>query len=123
MGVCFGGALTIVIFAGSDLFTGFNLILTLGVLHRKANLLDLLANWAWTWVGNLAGSVLLAFMVICSGVMDTDPVKSFVLTIVNTKMNIPEGATLSREPSWPTGWFAWVCGWRCASRMKLPRSS
>src|SRR5947209_10637058 len=32
MGVCFGGALTIVIFAGSELFTGSNLVLTLGVL-------------------------------------------------------------------------------------------
>src|SRR5207248_2703556 len=36
MGVCFGGALTIVIFAGSELFTGSNLVLTLGVLKRKA---------------------------------------------------------------------------------------
>src|SRR5207237_8322641 len=28
MGVCFGGALTIVVFAGSELFTGSNLVLT-----------------------------------------------------------------------------------------------
>ncbi len=90
MGVCFGGALTIVLFAGSDLFTGFNLILTLGVLTRKATLRDLLSNWVITWIGNLAGSILLAVMVIRSGVMNADPVKSFVLTIVNTKMNIPE---------------------------------
>ena len=34
MGVCFGGALTMVIFAGSELFTGSNLVLTLGVLTR-----------------------------------------------------------------------------------------
>src|SRR4051795_4725562 len=38
MGVCFGGALTIVVFAGSELFTGSNLVLTLGVLTRKASL-------------------------------------------------------------------------------------
>src|SRR6516164_7936231 len=36
MGVCFGGALTIVVFAGSELFTGSNLVLTLGVLRHKA---------------------------------------------------------------------------------------
>src|SRR4051794_25889669 len=72
MGVCFGGALTIVIFAGSELFTGSNLILTLGVLTRKARMRDLLANWLWTWIGNLAGSVLLAFMVVRSGVLDPD---------------------------------------------------
>jgi nitrite transporter NirC len=89
MGVCFGGALTIVIFAGSELFTGSNLVLTLGVLHKKASATDLAANWIWTWVGNLVGSILLAFIVIRSGVMDADPVKSFVLKIVETKMNLP----------------------------------
>src|SRR5881275_3303073 len=70
MGVCFGGALTIVIFAGSELFTGSNLVLTLGVLTRKASLRDLLANWVWTWIGNLAGSVLVAFMVVRAGLLD-----------------------------------------------------
>src|SRR5438067_12372043 len=67
MGVCFGGALTIVIFAGSELFTGSNLVLTLGVLTRNATAKDLTSNWIWTWIGNLAGSVLLAFIVIRSG--------------------------------------------------------
>src|SRR5436190_19862983 len=86
MGVCFGGALTIVVFAGSELFTGSNLVLTLGVLTRKARLKDLLANWGWTYLGNLIGSVLLAVMVIRSGVMNADPVKSFVLNLVDTKM-------------------------------------
>src|SRR5947207_1635436 len=92
MGVCFGGALTIVIFAGSELFTGSNLVLTLGVLTRKASLRDLLANWVWTWVGNLAGSVLVAWMVIQAGLMDEEafkPVNAFVLKLVETKMNLP----------------------------------
>src|SRR6266478_4817215 len=59
MGVCFGGALTIVIFAGSELFTGSNLVLTLGVFTGKARWRDLLSNWGWTYLGNLAGSMLL----------------------------------------------------------------
>jgi nitrite transporter NirC len=89
MGVCFGGALTVVIFAGSELFTGSNLVLTLGVLAKKAAPRDLASNWIWTWVGNLAGSMLLAVIVIRSGVMTADPVKSFVLKLVETKMNLP----------------------------------
>src|SRR5258708_38146506 len=89
MGVCFGGALTIVVFAGSELFTGSNLVLTLGVLTRKATWKDLTANWIWTWIGNLVGSSLLAAIVIRSGVMDDDPVKAFVLKLVDTKMNLP----------------------------------
>jgi nitrite transporter NirC len=70
MGVCFGGALTLVIFAGSELFTGSNLVLTLGVLSRKARTRDLVDNWVWTWLGNLAGSLLLAAMVVGSGLLD-----------------------------------------------------
>ncbi len=89
MGVCFGGALTIVIFAGSELFTGSNLVLTLGVLAKKAAPRDLASNWIWTWLGNLAGSVLLAAIVIRSGILDADPVKAFVLKLVETKMNLP----------------------------------
>jgi nitrite transporter NirC len=89
MGVCFGGALTMVIFAGSELFTGSNLVLTLGVLSKKATRRDLANNWVWTWLGNLAGSMLLAVIVIRSGIMSADPVKSFVLKLVEMKMNLP----------------------------------
>jgi nitrite transporter NirC len=89
MGICFGGALTMVIFAGSELFTGCNLVLTLGVLTRKATLRDLADNWLWTWVGNLLGSALLAVMVVRSGLLDADPIKAFVLKLVEVKMNLP----------------------------------
>src|SRR5436853_1233867 len=89
MGVCFGGALTIVIFAGSELFTGSNLVLTLGVLTRRAAAADLAANWLWTWVGNLLGSMLLAWMVIQSGLFNDDPIKSFVVGLAGKKMTLP----------------------------------
>src|SRR5208283_4859624 len=92
MGVCFGGALTTVLFAGSELFTGSNLVLTLGVLIHKARLRDLAANWVWTWAGNFLGSVLLAVMVIRAGIFDGDkmaPVRTFVLNLVQTKMTLP----------------------------------
>ena len=92
MGICFGGALTIVIFAGSELFTGSNLVLTLGVLTKKTTWRELGSNWLWTWIGNLAGSVLLAWMVVRSGLLDAvkfEPVNAFVLKLVETKMNLP----------------------------------
>jgi nitrite transporter len=89
MGVCFGGALTIVNLPGSELFTGSNLVLTLGAFTRKVTWKDLLANWGWTYVGNLAGSILLAVMAIRSGILDVDPMKTFVLKLVQTKMNLP----------------------------------
>jgi nitrite transporter NirC len=89
MGVCFGGALTMVIFAGSELVTGSNLVLTLGVFTRRATVGDLASNWAWTWVGNLAGSALLACMVVRAGLLDDDPIRSFVVGTASKKMNLP----------------------------------
>jgi nitrite transporter NirC len=65
------------------------LVLTLGVLTRRARLRDLTVNWVWTWIGNLLGSALLAVMVIRSGVFNADPVKSFILKLVDLKMNLP----------------------------------
>src|SRR6266404_5380879 len=91
MGVCFGGALTTVIFAGSELFTGSNLVLT-----KKAGVGDLLSNWVWTWIGNLLGSMLLAWMVIQSGLFDADPIKTFVLGLVEKKMNLPPDQLILR---------------------------
>jgi nitrite transporter NirC len=112
MGICFGGALTIVIFAGSELFTGSNLVLTLGVLLRKATLRDLTANWAWTWVGNLAGSVLLAVMVVYSGVLDVEPVKGFVLKVSSVKMNLPAGQLFLRAVL--ANWLVCLAVWMAA---------
>jgi nitrite transporter NirC len=112
MGACFGGALTIVIFAGSELFTGSNLVLTLGVLTRKTSFRDLLANWGWTWLGNLLGSVLLAVIVVRSGVFNADPFKAFVLKIAQTKMTLPAEQLLWRAvlANWLVCLGVWMAG-------------
>jgi nitrite transporter len=96
MGICFGGALTLVVFAGSELFTGSNLVLTLGVLTKRASAADLASNWIWTWVGNLAGSALIAWMAVASGLLDDDPVRSFVVSLTAKKMNLPAGQLFIR---------------------------
>jgi nitrite transporter NirC len=113
MGVCFGGALTIVIFAGSELFTGSNLILTLGVLSRRASVRDLTSNWVWTWVGNLLGSVLLAVLVIGSGVLK--PVEGFILGLAQKKMDLPPGQLLLRAVL--ANWMVCLGVWM-AARLK-----
>ena len=115
MGVCFGGALTVVVFAGSELFTGSNLVLTLGVLTKKATWGDLAANWAWTWIGNLIGSVLVAFMVVRAGLLDADTfptVNAFVLKLVETKMNLDPEQLFWRAVL--ANWFVCLGVWMAA---------
>jgi nitrite transporter NirC len=112
MGICFGGALTIVIFAGSELFTGSNLVLTLGVLTKKATPRDVADNWIWTWIGNLAGSALVAEMVFKAGLLDAEPVKSFILGIVDKKMNLAPEQLFWRAVL--ANWFVCLGVWMAA---------
>src|SRR5665213_3181924 len=67
MGGSFGIALTLVIFAGSDLFTGHTMFMTHGVLRRKVGLGDLAACWSMSWIGNLAGCIVLAAVFVWGG--------------------------------------------------------
>ncbi len=59
MGLTFAIALTLVVFAGAELFTGYTMVMTFGVLRRRVSLGGLLASWAVTWLGNLAGAAAL----------------------------------------------------------------
>ena len=52
MGLSFGIALTLVVFAGSELFTGNNMCMAIGALEKKVTLNDLLNVWGWSWIGN-----------------------------------------------------------------------
>ncbi len=67
MGASFGIALTLVVFAGSDLFTGHAMYATMGRLTRRCTSWDMVQCWIGTWVGNLAGSALLGGLFVISG--------------------------------------------------------
>src|SRR5207253_7974954 len=96
MGASFGVALTLVIFMGSELFTGNNMVLTIGVLTGKSSIGQLGAVWFWSYVGNLVGSLALAWLIAQSGVLGGDPQRSFVESVSATKMGLPFGALLAR---------------------------
>ena len=67
MGVSFGIALTLVIFAGSELFTGYTMHMTLGTLSGSISVRSLVATWIFSWIGNLIGSGLLALLFVSGG--------------------------------------------------------
>jgi nitrite transporter NirC len=89
MGASFGVALTLVIFAGSELFTGNNLIMTVGTLSRTVTGGALTRVWVASFLGNLLGSLLLALATASSGVLSKAPAKEFVLGVVAAKMAAP----------------------------------
>ena len=62
MGATFGIALTLVVIAGSELFTGHTMFLTFGVKTGKIAMADLLRIQPQTWAGNLLGSIAVALI-------------------------------------------------------------
>jgi len=67
MGISFGIALTLVIFAGSELYTGNTMVMSYGVFLKTVRLRELLLVWLISYFGNLAGSLLISYLVYISG--------------------------------------------------------
>jgi nitrite transporter len=57
----------LVVFAGSDLFTGHTMFMTLGLLRGTITPASLVRTWVFSWVGNLVGAVLLAYIFYLGG--------------------------------------------------------
>lgn len=86
MGATFGIALSLVVIAGADLFTGNTMIMFVGALRGKTSWLDLAKVWFWSYVGNFLGAILLAFIAFKAEVLQDS---SWLHTIAAKKMNAP----------------------------------
>lgn len=67
MGASFAVALSLVVIAGAELFTGNNMVMSAGFLRKTVSASDVLKLWVVCWIGNLAGSVLLAVIYNATG--------------------------------------------------------
>jgi nitrite transporter NirC len=94
MGGSFGLALTLVVFAGSELFTGNTMYMTFSCLRRQTRLRDLAQVWAMSWAGNLAGSLAVAWLVVSSGSLG--PAIPMIGTVTLAKMDAPIWILVSR---------------------------
>jgi len=68
-GAVFSVGLMLVVIAGAELFTG-NTLITMSVLDGKSKLKGLLYNWSVVYVANLIGSLLLAYLMFGSGLLE-----------------------------------------------------
>lgn len=88
MGAAFGIALTLVIFAGSELFTGNNMVGVIGGLSRSVSWGQVLQMNFWSWLGNLIGSLALAWLVVQSGVFAKGPAADLIQKVAGVKMSL-----------------------------------
>jgi nitrite transporter NirC len=88
MGLSFGVALSLVIMAGSELFTGNNFIMMIGSLKKTVTLLDTIKIWIFSFIGNLLGSIIGAYAFYAAG-LAKGAVGLFILSASATKMALP----------------------------------
>lgn len=86
MGISFGIALSLVIMAGSELFTGNNLIMTAGALDKKVSWKSALSVWFFSYIGNFIGSFILGYLFVMTGAID-GVVGEFILKVSAGKMS------------------------------------
>ena len=88
MGVSFGIALTLVIFAGSELFTGNNMIGVMGGLAGQVSWRQVGHLFFWSLVGNLLGSLVIAWLVVQSGIL-APASSNLIQKVAAIKMQLP----------------------------------
>ncbi|MCQ2539914.1 MAG: formate/nitrite transporter family protein [Acetatifactor sp.] len=70
LGACvFPAGMSMVLVAGSELFTGNNLII-ISVLQKKVTVLQMLKNWFFVFIGNFVGAAFVAVLVVYGHVPD-----------------------------------------------------
>lgn len=114
MGSCFGIALTLVVFAGSDLFTGLVMSGTFGILRRKISGADLARLWIYSWIGNLLGAAILAVIYkLGGGGIILKEGSDLIYKVSAAKMNAPIVELVARAAL--CNWLVCLALW-CAAR-------
>lgn len=94
-GLSFAVALSMVMLAGANLFTGDNLVLTVGTLSKKTSPLEMLSIWMSGYVGNFFGSLLGAVLFFYAGLAVGDTA-AYIEKLATGKMNAGFVALLCR---------------------------
>lgn len=67
MGCFFGITLTLIVFAGAELFSGHTMFMAFGYLYKKLTVLQVVNDWIICWSGNLFGAMLLGVLFALGG--------------------------------------------------------
>lgn len=93
-GFVFPVGLMLVIFSGSELFTGNNLM-TMALMDRKISLQGMLRNWILVYLGNFIGSLILAYIIYKSQLVGKS-ILDFTLSVGTAKTSLSFQAAFLR---------------------------
>jgi len=103
MGCFFGITLTLIIFAGAELFSGHTMYMTFGFFYKKVGFFTVIKDWFICWYGNLFGAMLLSILFAAGGGGGwLDDPSSLIHSVASAKMNSSIIELLAR---------AIICNW------------
>ncbi|MCC8078983.1 MAG: formate/nitrite transporter family protein [Oscillospiraceae bacterium] len=115
MGCVFGVALSLVVMAGGELFTGNNMVMAMGAARKTVTLGQCWRVWGMSYLGNLVGAVLLSLLFVGCG-LATGAAGSFMVSSAETKMALSPLNLVCRGALCNTlVCLAVWCGFRCKS--------
>ena len=89
--------LAMILIAGGELFTGNNLMV-IAVLEKKTSIFGLLKNWLMVYLGNLVGSVFVAYIAFAGGQLDlfkgAVAVKTIEVAVSKVSLSFPDALLL-----------------------------
>lgn len=122
MGAVFASALTIIIFAGGELFTGAVMFMSFAALRNKVRVADVVSVWVACWIGNLLGAIVLALLLYMAGggVLLGDGAELFY-KVVTAKMSASGPQLFARGLlcNWLVCLAIWMCGRTKSDAAKL----
>lgn len=87
-GLTFAGGLSLVVFAGAELFTGNHFVISSGILAGRISLADGLKVLAVCMLGNWLGAILLSVLFAATGLAD-EAVGEFMANAAQAKTTLP----------------------------------
>ena len=84
-GIAFSLGLILVIVGGAELFTG-NALIVMAWIDRHISTMSLLRNWLLVYAGNLAGALMMVFLIYYAGLLEGELGKTAV-NIANVKVS------------------------------------
>lgn len=88
MSASFAVALTLVVFTGSELFTGHTMFQTFGLLKKKTSFGQAAYKLIYSWLGNLVGAFFLAWVFLQTDLMESWSQSSHLYQLSELKVSL-----------------------------------
>ena len=90
-GLSFSIALSFVIFTGTELFTGNNMVMAMGWFNKTVKLMDVIKIWVVSYIGNYVGAFILCGIYVGSGLGHKENIMTFWQNTAINKAVVPFG--------------------------------